>query len=187
MKKLLYIFLLCVTTQVYALEVEGVKLEHKIQLDAHQITLNGAGLRTKFFIKVYVAGLYLGERMHTSAAIFANAGAKRMSFHMLREVSGKTMLEAINEVIPANHTAEEMKALESRMAEFSKMFATVSVVKKGDVITFDYLPGVGTRITIAGVDKGRIEGEDFNRALLKVWIGEKPAQTDMKQSLLGKE
>jgi len=186
MKKLIYIFLLCVTTQVYALEVEGVKLEDKVQLDTHQVTLNGAGLRTKFFLNVYVAGLYLGERMNTSAAILANAGAKRMSFNMLREVGGKQMLDAINEAILANHTAEEMKALESRMAEFSKIFTAVSAVNKGDVFTFDYLPGVGTRITIAGMDKGRIEGEDFNRALLKMWIGEKPAQTDMKQSLLGK-
>jgi hypothetical protein len=97
------------------------------------------------------------------------------------------MLEAINEVLPPNHTAEEMKALEARLAELSKIFGSVAALKKGEVILFDYLPGGGTRITIAGQEKGRIEGADFNRALLKVWVGDKPAQADMKQTLLGNE
>jgi hypothetical protein len=187
MKKLLLMILLCVATQTQALELAGVKVDEKVQLDTQQLQLSGSGIRSKFFIKVYVAGLYLSEKLHTSAAILADNGAKRMSFHMLREVSGKKMLEAINDAIPPNHTAEEMKALDARLAEFAKIFAAVDEVKKGDVITFDYFPGMGTRISIAGVEKGRIEGADFNRALLKVWLGEKPAQADLKQSLLGKE
>jgi len=185
MRKLISILLLCVTTQSYALDVAGVKLDDRVQLDTHQLLLSGAGIRTKYFFKVYVGALYLGEKLHTSAAVLADSGAKRMSFHMLRGVSGKQMLDAINEAIPPNHSAEEMKVLDARMTEFSRMFASVSEVKKGDVITFDYLPGIGTRVTVAGVDKGRIEGADFYRALLKVWVGEKPAQEDLKQSLLG--
>ena len=185
MKKLISILLLCVTTQSYALDVAGVKLDDRVQLDTHQLVLSGAGIRTKFYIKVYVAGLYLGEKVHTGAAVLADSGAKRMSFHMLREVSGKQMLDAINEAIPPNHSAEEMKALNARLNEFSKMFASVNEVRKGEVITFDYFPGVGTRVSVGGVDKGRIEGADFYSALLKVWVGEKPAQAALKQSLLG--
>jgi len=185
MRKLISILLLCVATQSYALDMAGVKLDDRVQLDTHQLVLSGAGIRTKYFFKVYVGALYLGEKMHTSTAILADSGAKRMSFHLLREVSGKQMLDAINEAIPPNHSAEEMKVLGVRMTEFSRMFASVSEVKKDDVITFDYLPGIGTRVTVGGVDKGRIEGADFYRALLIVWVGEKPAQEDLKQSLLG--
>ncbi|OYY46441.1 MAG: hypothetical protein B7Y56_04125 [Gallionellales bacterium 35-53-114] len=187
MKKLFSILLLCLGTQVYAVEFEGVKLDEQLQLDSHQLILNGTGLRKKFFFKVYVAALYLTGKKNTSELILADGGAKRMAFHLLREVSGKQMLEAINEVLPANHTAEEMKALEARLAELSRIFGSVAAVKKGEVILFDYLPGSGTRITIAGQQKGRIEGADFNRALLKVWIGDKPVQADMKQTLLGNE
>ena len=187
MKKLFLIFMMCVITQAYALEVAGVKLDDKVQLDSHQLVLSGAGIRTKFFIKVYAAGLYLAEKKHTSADVLADSGAKRMVFHLLRDVSGKQMLEAINDAIPPNHTAEEMKALESRMTEFSKMFASVSEVKKGEEITFDYIPGAGTRVIVGTVEKGRIDGADFNRALLKVWVGEKPVQSDLKKSLLGGE
>ena len=187
MKKLIFIFLLSFSALSFALEIEGVKLEDRIQLDTHPLVLSGAGLRTKFFFKVYVAGLYLADKKHTAAEVLAEGGAKRMSFHLLRSVSGKQMLDAINDAIPPNHTAEEMKALDARMKEFSSMFASVTELKKGDVITFDYMPGAGTRVTVSGVDKGRIEGVDFNRALLKVWVGEKPVQADLKQSLLGKE
>lgn len=185
MKKLIFILLMCVTSQIYAVEISGVKLDDKVQLDNHPLVLSGAGLRTKFFIKVYAAGLYLGEKKRTSAEVLADNGAKRMLFHLMRDVSGKQMLDAINEAIPPNHSADEMKALESRMTEFSKMFASVPEVKKGETITFDFVPGSGTRVTVGGVDKGRIEGADFNRALLKVWVGDKPVQADLKKSLLG--
>lgn len=185
MKKIFYILMLCVSSQVHALDIEGVKLDDQLQLDKHALVLSGAGLRTKFFFKVYVAGLYLSEKKHTSHAVLSDGGANRMLFYLLRDVSGKQMLEAISEVIPANYSAEEMKVLDARMREFSKMFVSVSEVKKGDVITFDYVPGAGTRVTVAGVNKGSIPGEDFNRALLKVWIGDKPAQASLKQNLLG--
>jgi len=184
-KNIFYLILFCITSQAYAFEIAGVKLDDKVQLDTHQLVLSGAGLRTKFFIKVYAAGLYLGEKKRMASAVLADSGASRMSFHLLRDVSGKQMLDAINEVIPANHSAEEMKVLESRLNEFSKMFASVSEVKKGETITFDYLPGAGTRVTVGGVLKGNIEGLDFNRALLKVWVGDKPAQDDLKKSILG--
>ena len=186
MKIIISLMMLFVSAQVFAVDVEGANLEDKVQLDAQQVILNGTGLRKKLFIKVYAAGLYLSGKMNTSEAILADAGAKRMTFHLLREVSGKQMLDAINEAMPSNNSAEEMKVLEARLAEFSKIFAAVPTVNKGEVINFDYLPATGTRITIAGVEKGRIEGADFMRAVLKVWIGDKPVQENMKQSLLGK-
>ena len=30
-----------------------------------------------------------------------------------------------------------------------------------------------------------ISGEDFYRALLRIWLGDKPVQEDLKKSLLG--
>ena len=185
MKKMLLLVLMCVSPQLYALEIEGVNLEDSMQLDTHQLVLSGAGVRTKFFFKVYVAGLYLAEKKHTAAAVLEETGAKRMQFNMLRNVSGKQMLEAINDTFPLNSSAEEMQALESRLNDFSKIFATINELKKGQLVVFDYLPGIGTRISVDGVDKGRIVGVDFYRALLKMWVGEKPAQADLKQSLLG--
>jgi len=187
MKILLLFLLLCSPMQSYGLDFEGVKLDDEIQVDTQQLVLSGAGLRTKLFFRVYVAGLYLREKARASTAVLADNGSKRMVFYMLRDVNGKQMLEAISEAIPPNHSVEEMKALDSRLNEFSKMFASVSEVKKGEIIIFDYIPASGTRVTVGAVDKGRIEGADFFRALLKMWVGDKPVQAALKNSLLGGE
>jgi Chalcone isomerase-like len=187
MKKLIFIFMMCVTTHTFALEVAGVKLEDKLQLDTHQLVLSGAGLRTKFFIKVYVASLYLGEKKHTAEAVLADSGAKRMSFHLMRDVTGRQVLDGINQAFVPNNSEEEMKALEARMNAFETIFTSVPEIKEGEVVNLDYIPGQGTRVTINGVDKGHIEGGDFYRALLKIWVGQKPVQAALKKSLLGGE
>jgi hypothetical protein len=66
----------------------------------------------------------------------------------------------------------------------------VGTVTKGAAVHLDWLPEVGggvTRLTIDGAKKGEdVAGEDFYRALLKIWLGDKPIQDDLKQHLLGK-
>ena len=74
MKKLISIFLLCVATQSHALEIAEVNLDEKIQLDKHQLVLNGAGIRKKFIVKVYIGALYLGEKTRTADAVLADTG-----------------------------------------------------------------------------------------------------------------
>ena len=187
MKKLISIFLLCVATQSHALEIAEVNLDEKIQLDKHQLVLNGAGIRKKFIVKVYVAALYLGEKTSAADAVLADTGAKRMSFILLRSVTGKQVLDGINEDILPNNTEEEMKVLEARLYTFEKMFVPVPEIKKGEIVNLDYIPGLGTRVSVNGVDKGHIEGADFYRSLLKIWVGKKPVQSSLKKNVLGEE
>ena len=61
----------------------------------------------------------------------------------------------------------------------------MKTAKTGDVILIDYTAEAGTQITINGVSKGTIPGVEFNRALLSVWLGSNPADTDLKKSMLG--
>lgn len=187
MKKLILIFMLLFTSQSYALEVAGVHVEDRVQLDKHQVILNGTGMRSKFMLRIYLAALYLSEKSHTAEAVLADSRAKRMSFILLRDVSGKQVVEGINQAILPNNSEEEMKTLEARMFEFEKIFTSVAEIKKGEIVNLDYIPGFGTRITINGAAKGHIEGDDFNRALLKIWVGHKPVQQSLKNSLLGIE
>jgi hypothetical protein len=187
MKKLIFIFLLCAAAQSQALEIAGVTLDDKVQLDKQEVVLNGAGIRTKFLFKIYVAALYLPEKMHTGEAVLADERAKRMSFVLVHDVTAKQVLDGINEAILPNNTEEEMRVLEARLNKFSTMFAAVPDIKVGGVVNLDYIPGLGTRVTVNGVDKGHIEGADFYRSLLKIWIGKKPVKASLKQSVLGIE
>jgi hypothetical protein len=168
-----------------AMEVSGVKLADSVHLGSRDLVLNGAGLRTRFFFKVYVAALYLGEKTHAAEAALDQPGEKRIELHILRELSDEKMLHAFNEVMSANHTPAEMQALAPQMQELTAIFHAIGEVRDGDVVALDYLPGDGTRIIVNGVLKGDIPGAVFNRALFKIWLGDKPAQADLKQKMLG--
>ena len=185
MKKLIAILLLCLITPAHALELAGVKLDDKVQVENAALQLNGAGIRTKMIFRVYVGALYLGEKKRTTDAILADAGAKRVALHMLRELSSEKLLEAFDKGMAANNTPAEMSALDARLKEFSAIFHTVKEVAKGDVLTLDYSPATGTRISVNGTEKGRVESVEFNRALLKIWLGDKPVDEDLKKGLLG--
>ena len=187
MKKLIFLFLLCLAFQSHALELAGVKVDDTVQIETHQLVLNGAGVRSKFVVKVYVIALYLSEKAHTAEAVLVGNGAKRISLQMVRDVSGKLFFDGLNASILANHSAAEMVALEPKVDRLLKFISTIPELKKGETINLDYLPGLGTKIIINGVDKGVIEGIDFNRALLKIWLGQKPVNKALKQVLLDDE
>lgn len=184
-KKLLFILLLCVTSQSQALEIAGVKLEEELQLENHQLVLNGAGIRTKFFVKVYAVGLYLSKKAHTTEAVLADTGANRISMHMMREVTGQLFVEGLNMSLLANQSEAEMKVLDPQANELLQIIGRLPLLQKGDIINLDYIPGLGTKVVIKGVDSGIIEGLDFNRALLKIWLGKKPVKRALKEALLG--
>lgn len=185
MRKLIALFLLCLSTHAFSLELEGVRLDDKVHVGNATLQLNGAGVRTKLFFKVYICTLYLGEKKRTASAVLADVGAKRMTMHMLRELSGDKLMEAFDKGLAANNTPAELAAIDVRIKEFSAIFRTANEVAKGDVITLDYFPGEGTRISINGAEKGRLSGAEFNRALLKIWLGDEPVDADLKKGLLG--
>ena len=169
----------------FAAEVEGVKLADKVQLGGFDLALNGAGVRTRVFFKVYVGALYLQKKATTTDAVLGEAGAKRISMHMLRDLDAEQLLSAFNDGLKKNHKPDELAMLEPQVTQLDSIFAAVKAVKKGDVVLLDYLPGAGTRVTVRGDDKGTIAGEDFNRALLRIWLGEQPADASLKKSMLG--
>jgi hypothetical protein len=185
MKKLIVLFLVCLSMQAMAVEIEGVKLADKVQAGNSSLQLNGAGIRTKLFFKVYVGALYLSEKKQTAAAVLADSGAKRLTMVMLRELSSEKLLDAFEKGLAANNSPAELAALDSGIKPFLAIFRSTTAVNKGDVIALDYVPGEGTRVSINGVEKGRMAGAEFNRALLKIWLGEEPVSEDLKKSLLG--
>lgn len=186
MKKLVAMLLLICSFHAGAAEVDGVKLDDKAQVDGATLQLNGAGLRSIFgIIKPYVAALYLLEKKTGADAVLNEPGAKRIALHVLLAGEPEHFLKPIRKGIEKNHTQQEVEALRERMDAFDRMFADIKEFKKGDVIAFDWLPGVGTRVSVNGKELGRVGGGDFYRALLSIWIGAKPVTEGLKKDLLG--
>ena len=170
-----------------AVEVEGVKFDTQTQVASSELALNGAGLRKKVFFKVYAMGLYLAEKQTDADAILAAKGGKRIAITLLRDLTAQQFVDALQEGIVDNHSEAEMAALQDRITQFSETMLGIGEAKTGTVVLIDWLPESGTQLLVGGQAKGTpIAGEDFYSALLKIWIGNKPVQDDLKQALLGK-
>lgn len=167
-----------------AREVAGVVLPESLQLpdNATPLLLNGAGTRNKLFFKIYVAGLYLPSYQTTPAAILDLAGPKRVHMHFLyKEVEQEKLINGWQEGFKNNLDKASFEKLAPRLTKFNSLFRTM---QRGEVINLDYLPNVGTRVRINGKFQGQIEGADFYAALLKVWLGESPADASLKAAFL---
>jgi hypothetical protein len=168
-----------------AREVAGVVLPETLKIpdNSTPLILNGAGIRKKVFFKVYVAGLYLPSHQTTSMDVLSLAGPKRVHMHFLyKEVEQEKLTTGWQDGFKNNLDNASFEKLAPRLTKFNSLFRTM---KRGDVIDLDYLPQRGTRVWINGELQGQVEGADFYSALLKVWLGEVPADTSLKTHLLG--
>jgi len=170
---------------VFAAEVEGVKLADKVQLGGAELVLNGAGVRTRIFFKVYVGALYLQKETGSADAVLADAGPKRVAMHLLRELGSEQLFTALKEGLADNHSPEQVAKFEPQVKQMEKIFFAIKSAKKGDAIMLDYLPRAGMRIVLNSEEKGTVAGADFYRALLRIWLGEKPVDASLKKAMLG--
>jgi hypothetical protein len=170
---------------VNATEVEGYKFPEHVQLDGTELVLNGAGVRIYSAFRVYVAALYLPTKKGDGEAILRENQSSRISLHFLRELTPEQITTSINDALRDTLTAEQRAPLERRLKEFGSILETLPVLKKGAQIVIDYAPKAGTTIRVNGETKGSIAGADFNQALLRTWIGERPRDTRLKAAMLG--
>ncbi len=186
MRKLLFCALLCLASSAASgAEVAGVRLDDKTQVESRELVLNGAGLRKRLFFNVYVIGLYLAQKKSDPAAVLALDGPKRAAIYMLRDVGADTFSDALIEGLRANTTDDEYRLLEPRVQELTAIMRELKEAKKGMAMSLDWT-GAATQLVVNGKPAGKpIAGEDFYRALLRIWLGDKPVQDDLKKSLLG--
>ena len=150
-----------------------------------ELQLNGVGMRTKFIFDVYIGALYTKSAAKTRDEVQAQEGPKRVLMHFIHdEVEAEKLANGWTDGFEENQTEEQFKKLSERLQKFNAMFTTVHA---GDVILLDYIPGKGTIVNIRGEQQGVIEGEDFYSALLDVWLGDEPADDDLKEAMLGEE
>jgi hypothetical protein len=101
------------------------------------------------------------------------------------ELTAKELTASLNNALAANHIPAELALIESRIQDLNRMMSSLGAIRKGGVVLIDYLPGVGTRVTINGEEKITIRGEDFYRALLRIWIGARPVDGRLRDAMLG--
>jgi hypothetical protein len=179
-----FLLLFLIAGSSFGAEVAGVTIPDTDQ----QLVLNGAGLRKRAFFQVYAIGLYLPGKKAAAADAIGAPGPKRVLIHMLRDVGADQFSDALADGMKDNHSEAEMQALEPRVKQLSSIMAEMKEAKKGMRITLDWVPGSGTLVAVDGKPAGvPIPGEDFYRALLRIWLGEHAVQADLKKALLGEK
>ena len=173
---------------VHAAEMEGVHLDDRVQVDGQDLQLNGIALRTRYaFFNVYVAGLYLPQKASTAAAAIDSHGAKRIVLAMVRDASADQFLESIDAGLRANNSDAQLAEVKVQTEELYTKIRGVREARNGMRIVLDYASSSrGTTLFIDGAAQGGpMAGEAFYRALLRIWLGERPVQEDLKKALLG--
>jgi hypothetical protein len=170
-----------------SIQVEGFTFPGDIVLAGTPLQLNGVGLRAVSVLKGYAAGLYLPRKASTPAQVLAQAdSARRLQLRMLQDVDAEEFVKAFHKGVQRNTPAAEAARLGERSARFAAAVRSLARLRKRDVVDLDYLPGRGLQMARNGTPVGApIDGDDFYAALLRCFIGNRPADPEMKAGLLG--
>ncbi|MDR3426331.1 chalcone isomerase family protein [Silvimonas sp.] len=169
-----------------ALEIGGQSVTDHAEVAGQNLQLDGAGMRKKIIFDVYVAALYSANKTTDANAVINGTAPRRMELRMMRGVSASTMHESFVEGLKANVSEAQLAALKPKIGALEKIFNEVKAVEKGDLITMDFIPGQGTKVSVRGKVYPLIAGDDFSAAMLSIWLGPKPVQDNLKAALLGK-
>lgn len=178
--------LLILGAQAATVDVQGVKLEDTIEMRGSQLQLNGAGTRFKAIFKVYVAGLYLGKKAATPEEVINQPGPKRLAVTMLRTIDSKELGKLLTRGMEDNMDKAAMSKLIPGLIRMGEMFAAQKPLVAGDQFMIEWVPGLGSVITVKGVVQGEpFKEAEFFRALMMIWLGPVPADNLLKDALLG--
>jgi hypothetical protein len=166
--------------------VAGVRYDAAADLRGGRLQLNGAGVRYKGPFKVYAAGLYLSRTAATPEEALAAPGAKRIAITMLRDIDAGELGHLFTRGVEDNLDKTAFSRLVPGLLRMSQLFSQHRRLAAGDSITLDWVPGIGTVVSVRGVPQGEAFREpEFFQALLRIWIGPAPADWQLKEVLLG--
>jgi hypothetical protein len=167
---------------VPAATLAGVDFPDRISMGGRTLALNGLGLRTTTFldVRVYVIGLYLERESSDARAVIESSESKRVQMHFVRDVSAEEAREAWKRGFEDN--CEDVASLEGEIATFD---ASMRDMKAGDTLALDFA-GDTVDVRINGVVIDTVRGSPFQQALLGIWLGSKPIDSDLKEGILGR-
>ena len=151
-----------------------------------QLVLNGVGTRTKFVISVYRAGLYLQKKSQDAKQIIA-ANAP-MAIRM-RVLSGFASAEKMKKALVTGFKKSTGGNTAPIQAQIDQLLGAAfkDKVNKGDVFDLVYTPGGGTQVLKNSKQTTVVRGLPIKQALFGIWLSGKPAQSSLKEEMLGND
>ncbi|RCL71500.1 MAG: chalcone isomerase [Flavobacteriales bacterium] len=162
-------------------KISGVTFPPELKTKTGSLYFNGCGLREKYTLDLYVAGLYLNKPTMDAKKVINADAAQAIKIVI---VSSKVTRDKFNESVKEGFAnAAPYNATPAQVKKFKSFFA--APFKVNDEILMIYKPGKGTAVIINGALKGVVEGLPFKKALFAIWLGNKPAQAKLKKGMMG--
>ncbi|GAA0723061.1 hypothetical protein GCM10009430_26140 [Aquimarina litoralis] len=185
MKKLslLFILLAIVGTTQAQVKVGDATLPNTVTFSGEDLSINGAGLRVKFFFDIYAGGLYLKKKSASGNTIAAADETMAIKLHILSGMMSRSKMAGALRDGFEKSTKGNTAPLDDRINTFIGFIK--DEIEEGQIYDIVYEKGKGSVIYKDGVEKGHVEGLDFKEALFKIWIGDNPADKGLKNEMLG--
>ena len=176
------------TTSWAEVRTTGPRLEPSLEVRGTRVQLNGAGTRYRGPFKVYAAGLYTTRKAATPEEVLAAAGTQRLAVTMLRDIDAGELGKLFVRSVEDNMDRTAFSRLVPGLMRMSQIFSDNKKLATGDTFTIDWIPGIGTVISVRGKPQGEPFREpEFYAALMRIWLGPTPADWRLKEHLLGRE
>ncbi|MEP1215028.1 MAG: chalcone isomerase family protein [Marinobacter sp.] len=166
-----------------AMTVEGVDLPDTYSAMDTELKLNGAGTRSKWFMDLYVGGLYVPETIDDGQAIINADEPQAITLHIISGMITSDKMKSATMEGFENSTDGDLAAIQDDVDTFLDVFS--EEIKDGDVFDLVYLPGEGVRVLKNGEERATIGDLEFKKALFGIWLSDEPAQEDLKEKMLG--
>ncbi len=174
---------LMMATLGYAGEIGGINMPESLTTGQTKLLLNGAGVREKFFMDLYVGGLYLRQKSQDAKAIMEADEPMAIRLHIISSmITSKKMEKATREGFE-NATGGNVEAIKVQIEEFISVFK--EEIKEGDIYDLIYVPGKGVEVKKNNESRSTIKGFPFKQAMFGIWLSDKPAQKSLKKAMLG--
>ena len=156
------------------------------------MSLLGAGVRTKTFLKVKVYAICLYVSDATLAGPLAQYRGRTTDPAFYRELATGDFPKQVVMTFVRDATADQVRdgfyeALPTidrkRLDLFSSHFGAPH---KGDAYVIRWAPGGSLEVTAVGQQKPAIADKAFATAVFQIWLGEKPLQPDIKRDLVAR-
>ncbi len=191
MKKLLIILSLFIFHSTYSQDdmyFDGIKVKTSIKVidgdSKTKLVLNGAGVRDKMWVNLYVQALYLTEPTNDPEKILNSEQTIATRLHITSSlVTKKKLIQAIDEGITKSYKGD-LSLIRERLDTFMSFFET-QLEKEGYA---DMVYSENSKTTAVYINKkfiGEVPGKDFRKALFGIWLEENCVDRTLKKRLLG--
>lgn len=179
-----FILAALVSTHLFATEVGGIDMPETLKSNDTALNLNGAGVREKFFMDLYVGGLYLKNKTQNANDIVNADEDMALRLHIISGlITSEKMLEATKEGFDNSLAGKKDNAIQAKIDTFLATFK--EEIKEGDVFEMVYVPKEGVKVYKNTELANTIDGIEFKQALFGIWLSENPAQESLKEEMLG--